>query len=208
MRHHVQRHRPNRRWLSHHLPFFLASSVLTALLSWLQVKTDLVTHLSVATASVGLLWLCLTLVLGPLNVLRRRPNPVSTDVRRDLGLWAALLCAFHSTLGTRSLFTWAIPVGGWAMLLILLLVVLSNDFALRWLKTKRWKQLQQLNYLVFVLAVVHTFAYQLWNNHLVPYLLISVLAVAGVVTLQIAAWSSRLFGKEHPHRSQDSLQEN
>ena len=39
---------------------------------------------SMATAYVGLALLGATLALGPLSVLRRRPNPVSTDLRRDV----------------------------------------------------------------------------------------------------------------------------
>jgi sulfoxide reductase heme-binding subunit YedZ len=39
-----------------------------------------------ATAYVSLALLAATLVTGPINLLRRRPNPVSTDLRRDLGI--------------------------------------------------------------------------------------------------------------------------
>ena len=54
---------------------------------------------SMATAYVGLALLGATLVTGPLNILRRRPNPVSTDLRRDLGIWAGVLAVAHFLIG-------------------------------------------------------------------------------------------------------------
>src|SRR5688572_18251144 len=56
-------------------------------------------RVSMATAYVSLTLLAATLVTGPLNVLRRRPNPVSTDLRRDLGIWSALLGLGHVATG-------------------------------------------------------------------------------------------------------------
>lgn len=55
--------------------------------------------LSVATAYAGLLLRAITLLLGPWNVLRGRPNPVSTDVRRDVGIWAGILSLAHVVFG-------------------------------------------------------------------------------------------------------------
>ena len=46
---------------------------------------------STATAYVGIGLLAVTLSLGPLNVLRRRPNPVSFNLRRDFGIWSAIV---------------------------------------------------------------------------------------------------------------------
>ena len=54
---------------------------------------------SMATAYVGLAPLAVSLVTGPLNVLRRRPNPVSSDLRRDIGIWARLISIAHFLVG-------------------------------------------------------------------------------------------------------------
>lgn len=179
----------SRRLVRHHLPLGLASGVLVVLLYSFQPLADAGTRISVATAYIGLLWLCVTLLLGPINLVRGRPNPVSTYVRRDIGLWAAMVSALHATLGLLvSVFTWSIPLAGWAMLLIILLVMLSNDSVLRRLKAKRWKRLQRLNYVVFVLAVVHTFAYQAVDQRTLPYTLMTGLAVVVVVVLQLRGW--------------------
>ncbi|GIW06090.1 MAG: hypothetical protein KatS3mg060_0895 [Dehalococcoidia bacterium] len=47
-----------------------------------------------------------------------------------------------------------------ATIVLLLLLVLSNDRALRALRGPRWKALQRLNYLLVLLVLIHTVAYQ------------------------------------------------
>jgi hypothetical protein len=37
--------------------------------------------------------------VGPWNVLRRRPNPVSFDLRRDIGIWTGILAILHTISG-------------------------------------------------------------------------------------------------------------
>ena len=50
-----------------------------------------------AYAALGLLvW---SLALGPWNVLRRRGNPVSFDLRRDVSIWAGVLAIVHTAVG-------------------------------------------------------------------------------------------------------------
>ena len=46
---------------------------------------------SLSTACVSLLLLGGTSLTGPLNVLRRQRNPVSTNLRRDIGIWSGLV---------------------------------------------------------------------------------------------------------------------
>ena len=54
---------------------------------------------SLSTARVSLLLLDGTLLTGPLNVLRRQRNPVSTDLRRDIGIWSGLVGLAHEAVG-------------------------------------------------------------------------------------------------------------
>ena len=61
-----------------------------------------------ATAYAGLAFLAISLWLGPWNVLRRRPNPVSFDLRRDVGIWAVVLAIVHTVVvSSRALLTGA-----------------------------------------------------------------------------------------------------
>src|SRR5581483_3898666 len=62
-------------------------------------RRDLISHLSIASAYPALLLLAATLLLGPWNLLRRRPNPISFDLRRDLGIWAGITAVFHTVIG-------------------------------------------------------------------------------------------------------------
>lgn len=139
-------------------------------------------QLTVASGYVALGLLALTLLIGPANLLLRKPNPVSSYLRRDVGTWVALFSVVHVLLGLQVRGTGQIggflnyfiaPDGGpqlnsfglanWTGLAALVIVVgllaLSSNLALRKFKVRPWKQLQRLNYALFVLVVVHAFFY-------------------------------------------------
>jgi hypothetical protein len=62
--------------------------------------------------------------------------------------------------GARRLpFGWGNWTGLAATVVVLVLLVTSNDAALRILKARRWKLLQRVNYLFIVLVVLHAFFY-------------------------------------------------
>jgi len=143
-------------------------------------------RLSMGTAYVSLALLVATLMIGPLNVVRGRPNSVSTSLRRDVGIWSGITALAHVVLGlqvhlrgnmgqyflypaewerafplrfdTFGLANWTGLLSG---LLFLLLLCLSNDFSLRRLGAVRWKSLQRWSYAAFVLLVFHGALYQL-----------------------------------------------
>jgi sulfoxide reductase heme-binding subunit YedZ len=142
----------------------------------------------------GLAFLGATLVLGPWNVLRNRSNPVSTDFRRDVGIWAGLLGLFHTIVGLQvhmggnfwlyfffppdrphvlSLrydpFGFANFTGLGATLVLLLLLGLSNNLSLRRLGSKNWKALQRWNYAGFALVAAHGVVYQLIEKRDLPF---------------------------------------
>ncbi len=128
----------------------------------------------------SVLFLCVTLLIGPLNLIRKRLNPVNIDLRRDTGIWAgitgclhvvsaivlqfrgSILYFFFTRRGRRLLDSAGISndIGALATLLLVLLLALSNTWSMRKLKGKRWKQIQRLNYLLVLLAFVHTLIYQ------------------------------------------------
>jgi DMSO/TMAO reductase YedYZ heme-binding membrane subunit len=57
---------------------------------------------------------------------------------------------------------------------------------LRRLKGKRWKQLQRLNYVLAVLAVLHTFGYQMAGGRERVFINATALGVAVVLVIQLA----------------------
>ncbi len=131
--------------------------------------------LEVGLAYVSLFFIILTLLIGPLKLWRYRRVPLNLDSRRDIGSWAALTSVVHVTLilwgrnfgGSLAYFfgqfTWFGVVnylGLFATIIMLGLLLISNDWCLRRLRGPRWKALQRLNYLLFVLVVVHTFGFE------------------------------------------------
>ncbi len=141
-------------------------------------------HIFLFTVLLGYLCLILlfaSLLIGPLTLFRFRRNPVNIDLRRDIGIWAAIIGCYHVALvfqmsfgsqiihyffseGTYlpllNIYGLSNDTGLFATILLVLLLALSNTFSLRYLKGKRWKQIQQLNYILVPLALLHTFGYQ------------------------------------------------
>jgi DMSO/TMAO reductase YedYZ heme-binding membrane subunit len=130
---------------------------------------------------LSLLFLFMSLLIGPLNLFRLRKNPVNIDLRRDSGIWAAITGCYHVALAFQersgreflgyffkenSLIPWlnlfglSNDSGLLATFLLVILLLLSNTFSLRLLKGKRWKLIQRSNYILVPLALVHTFGYQ------------------------------------------------
>jgi sulfoxide reductase heme-binding subunit YedZ len=134
------------------------------------------------TAYSGLVLLVVCLSIGPWKVLRGRPNPISFDFRRDIGIWAGVLAVVHTGIGLtvhlrgrmwmyffsklhplkiqNTKFGLANYLGLAAVLLFLGLLAISNDFALRSFKSKKWKSLQRWTYAAAVLTVAHGVLFQ------------------------------------------------
>src|SRR5437016_7881935 len=64
-----------------------------------SARRDVISRLSIATAYPALLLMAMATLLGPWNVLRGQPNPVSFDLRRDLGIWAGITALLHTIIG-------------------------------------------------------------------------------------------------------------
>jgi sulfoxide reductase heme-binding subunit YedZ len=163
---------------------------------------SLLEALAVGTGYVGLGLLALTLLIGPLNMLKVRKNPVNLNFRRDAGIWAGLLSLLHVLLvfvleidwgGTLlgyflykdgslklNLFGISNYIGLAATLILIFLLVLSNNHFLKALKGKKWKNLQRFNYLLFALALGHTFTQQV-NNVRGLWMVIGALLVTAAV---------------------------
>lgn len=162
-------------------------------------------RLSMGSAYAALLFLGATLWLGPWNILRKRANPVSFDLRRDIGIWSAILALFHTGVGLtvhlrgrmwmyffKHLHPLAIQnnefgaanfIGLASALLFLLLLAISNDLSLRRLGSARWKWLQRWTYAAAVLAIAHGILFQLVEKRHLPW----VLFFAAVIMIMVSA---------------------
>jgi sulfoxide reductase heme-binding subunit YedZ len=160
----------------------------------------LVQRLSIATGYAALALLAFALSVGPLRAIRGRRLPLSIDLRRDAGICTAILGLTHVVLGLQVHHGGAIlryfssvdkgGLANWtglaATLLLVLLLGISSDWAVRRLGTGRWKRLQRLAYALLALVVAHTVLYQLVEER-APALVGAAAAVVGAtVALQLA----------------------
>jgi sulfoxide reductase heme-binding subunit YedZ len=163
--------------------------------------------LSLGLGYASLALLLLTLATGPWLVIAGQRVPVSTMFRRDVGIWAGVAGCLHVVFGLQShhggqiaryffvhwpaltpdvsVFGVSNWIGAAATLVLLGLLMLSNNLSLRALGTRRWKLLQRFNYLLAALTVLHTFGYQSVGDRGQAAVLLSVGAVVTVVLLQL-----------------------
>lgn len=170
---------------------------------------DRLFRVSMGTAYSGLLLLAATLAIGPINLMRGKAAPVSTYLRRDIGIWAGIVSIVHMVVGLQvhmggdfrqyffhdpdqmqgyavrmDVFGLANHTGLVATILCLLLLALSNNGSLRNLGPSKWKKFQRLNYLLFLLVIVHGLIYQLIEKRETGYILFVVLVSATILALQ------------------------
>lgn len=198
-----------RRLLRHHLPIGVLSALSVAALYYSRGRGDVISWLSFSTAYPALVLLAITLLIGPWNLLRRKANPISTDVRRDIGIWAGILSLAHAGIGQcvhlrgrpwlyyvygptehhhglrHDLFGFSNYTGAASVLLVAMLFATSNDASLRALGTAGWKKLQRWNYLGFGLAGAHAIGYFAIENQKLPFVSFAVTCMAITVVLQM-----------------------
>lgn len=218
----LNRSREIRRLLRHHLP--IAGAISTAVTGFYFTRPyrDVLTRASFATAYSAFALLAVTLLLGPINLLRARPNPISSDLRRDFGIWTGILGLAHAAVGQfvhlrgrpwlyyiygptehhhrfpirHDLFGLANYSGAISTLLLIALLATSNDLSLRRLGTRHWKALQRWNYAVFGLAAMHAVAFQMIEKQKRVYVAIVAVCIATVAITQCAGWAKRRFAHQ------------
>jgi methionine sulfoxide reductase heme-binding subunit len=168
---------------THFILLLITAGICLGLLS-VRAEGVAVHSLTIVLGYLSLIYMVITLAVGPLKLLRRRRNPVNINLRRDIGIWAAITGCLHVVLGFQlhmggnillyffrqtdaggyapqlNLFGLSNYVGLIATLLLLALLLLSNDISLRKLRGPRWKLVQRSNYVLFGLSVLHMVGYQ------------------------------------------------
>jgi len=205
----------SRRAIRHFL-IGLVTVVVAGAVYQLAQSPNTARRVTLATAYPGLALLAATLWLGPWQVLRKRRSPVSVAWRRDLGIWAAILAAVHTVVGLRVHFRgdwrryflipsrddrlprlrtdsmgWANHAGLAALLLLLVLLAISNDLALRRLGPVRWKAIQRWNYAAFALVGVHAVLFQVMARRTPPAIILVVVLLGLTVAIQLMGVRAR-----------------
>jgi len=192
------------------VPLLLVSFACVAVLYQTRPYPDVLSRASFATAYAALALLTVTLLIGPWNLLMRKPNPVSSDLRRDIGIWAGLLGILHAGVGQfvhlrgrpwlyyvyaptehhhgmrHDLFGLANYTGLVGTLILIVLLASSNDLSLRRFGTRGWKQRQRWNYAAFALVAVHSFAFQGVETQKMQWVVTVAASVLVALALQIA----------------------
>lgn len=197
------------RRIARHAVIVMANLVCGALFWQLfSVRRDVISRLSIATAYSALFLTAAAMLVGPWIVLRGRANPVSFDLRRDLGIWAGIMAVLHTAVGLNvhlrgrpwlyfidqqhcvrhDMFGIANHSGLLAALLFAMLLALSNDLSLRRLGAKTWKSLQRWTYVAMALTLMHAVAYQFVEKREFAYEALLWGTAAAIVVLQVAGW--------------------
>lgn len=204
-----------RRGAKHHLPLAFIGAASSVLFGWAGPHRDWITAVSFGTAYPALALLSVTLLMGAWWAVRGRAHPVSSDLRRDVGIWAGILTTIHAVAGQcvhlrgrpwlyyvysapehhrglrHDLFGFNNYAGLIGTLLVIALIATSNDVSLRRLGGAKWKSLQRWNYAVFALAAVHTFGYETMEKQKAGFVATAVMCVAATVALQGAGFLVR-----------------
>lgn len=165
------------------------------------------------TAYAALCFLAASLLLGPWNVLRRQPTPVSYDVRRDVGIIGGTLALVHTGVGLTvhlrgrmwmyffsklhpvraqaSAFGAANYTGLIAAALFAILLAISNDWSLRALGTARWKSIQRWSYAAFVLTLAHGILFQYVEKRHLPWVAFFAAAAMATIVVQCVGYLRR-----------------
>ncbi len=165
---------------------------------------DTTFRLSMATAYVALLLLAITLVIGPYAALRGRRYPVSSDIRRDFGIWSGIVAVAHVVAGLQvhlrgkmweyfvrpakglllpriDPFGAANYAGLAAAMILVALLVTSNDASLRRLGTGRWRSLHGFITWALIMTVLHGAVYQLIEKRWWGLVVVLFVLTGGVV---------------------------
>lgn len=197
-----------RRLLRNYLP--LLSIVLVSMLFFFifRGKRDYITFIAQSTGYISLVIIALSLIIGPVNLIFKKKNLLSTYFRRDIGIIGGVLALIHSGTGLfvhlrgkmwlyflndhkqirLDNFGLANYTGLISALLIIILIITSNDKILRRINSRNWKNIQRLSYLMFILVAAHCYFYTIGRNNLsiffwfyIPlFLIVVILQLTGV----------------------------
>jgi sulfoxide reductase heme-binding subunit YedZ len=173
-------------------------------------------RISIGTGYVGVIFLAAALIVGPLNTLRGVSNPLSSYLRRDIGIMAGIFAVAHTIVGLQvhmagdfvryffqrkangavgavrfDAFGIANHLGLIAVLIIVVLLVISNNVLLHKLGPRRWKRIQRYAYLAAGLVAVHGLIYQMIERRQSVFIAALIVIAAAAATMQYLGFLRR-----------------
>lgn len=179
----------NERLKKHYLPLLSLVLIAGVIFYFEWTNRDAITFITQVTGYISIIILSISLIIGSVNLLLKHKNPISTYLRRDISIIGGALAVIHSITG---LFvhlrgkTWlyflnktdhgysirldnfglANYTGLISALIIILLIIISNDYLLKKLNPTKWKNIQRLTYLMFILIIIHCYYYRIGKENL------------------------------------------
>jgi methionine sulfoxide reductase heme-binding subunit len=193
----------------HYLPLLSLVSITMLVFYFMWKDRDTITFITQATGYISIIILASSLIIGPVNLLLKNKNPFSTYLRRDIGIIGGTLAVVHSISGlfvhlrgknwqyflNKSYHGYSVRLDNFGLanytglisaLIIVMLLITSNDFMLRKMNPSRWKNIQRVSYLMFVLAIIHCFYYRTVKENLVLFYFLYIPLFIIVLTFQMA----------------------
>lgn len=173
---------------------------------------------SVSAADTSVALLAATLLFGPIRVLRGGRPSIHRPWRRVLGIWAGIMALLHLSTavfvhvrwqnvwanwveispprlvgGDRGLANW---LGLIQVVLVIMLLWLSRDAAVRMLGGRKWKWLQRSTYILVALVAAHALLYHRVEEriaaHRAPIVaLFGLIVVAQLAGFAVVVWRRR-----------------
>ena len=189
----------------HYLPLLALVIIATFIFNHYWPKRDSITVITDASGYISIILVTFSLLIGPFNLLLKRINPISSYFRRDIGITGGVLAIVHSVAGLfvhlrgqnwqyfliKAQSGYSIRLDDFGLanytglvsgLIIILLLLTSNDFSFRKLNPSMWKNIQRFTYLAFLFAIIHVVFYKVVQTNLnlvwclyLPMLLIVIL---------------------------------
>lgn len=169
-------------------------------------------RLSIVSAYLCLVLLACTMLIGSARLMGSGRPVTNIYLRRDMGIWSALVGLLHFVLANMlsmnaaymdqfvsladtpsavelrdQLYFWGTILGYFVAVVFLLLLALSSDVMLKLVGPRWWKRLQRSAYFAFVFTVVHAFAFQMLESR-------QPLLVGVVVLVLLLALAGQIFG--------------
>ncbi|WP_288944160.1 ferric reductase-like transmembrane domain-containing protein [uncultured Marinobacter sp.] len=193
----------------------LFTVALILIYAFCQLLPDkpLMQALSIGTAYTSLLYFAVTLSIGPANLIRSRRNPLSSLLRRDLGIWSGILALAHTITGLQVHFkgrliqyfiyppdeSHVLPfrtdpfgltnyIGLISALIMIALLCLSNNRSIRIMGASSWKKWQRLTYFLVLAIPIHGLVYQLLEKRIGIYTVLLLATTLVVIAMQTSGF--------------------
>lgn len=192
--------------------FLLAVACLVVLVAaWGVGESDgALDRVSLVSAYLFLALISVVLLIGPLRAVQTGRTLGNHMVRRDVAIWAAFTGLVHLVAGVaqsmtpqylevfvthaavppsaamrEAYFFWSAIVGFVVGILLVILLLLSNNWSLTLIGQRWWKRLHRLSYIVFALTFVHGLGFQIlesrsWIGYVLVVTIMLVVCIAQV----------------------------